>query len=73
MKGEEMEEWNDKLESSHYFDIAKVAQRYHLDFDTARRLLAEARQEFENDDMMAELHTIRAIRRLSTAKMRKAS
>ena len=56
-----------------YFDIEKAARRYHLEIVIARRLLEEARQEFGNDEMMAELHAIRAIRRTAENTLKKAS
>jgi len=68
-----VEEEHDKLASTSYFDIEKVARRYHLDSGTARRLLAEAREEFGNDEMMAELHALRALRRFAAEEQKKAS
>ena len=56
-----------------YFDIEKAAHHYNLDIVTARRLLAEAREEFGDDVMMAELHAIRAIRRSAENTLKKAS
>lgn len=63
-----MKEERHSLEGINYFHIDQIAREYQLDLTIARRLLDEARQEFENDEMMAELHTIRAIKRMATTK-----
>ena len=63
-----MEEERSNMEGINYFSIDKIAREYQLDLTTARRLLDEARQEFEDDEMMAELHTIRAIKRMATVQ-----
>ena len=56
-----------------FFDIETTARRYHLEIAIARQLLDEARIACENDDMMAELHAIRAIRRTAENRFKKAS
>ena len=48
---------------TYVFNIEEAARRYHVDTATARKLWEEAREEFGDDMMMAELHAIRAIRR----------
>jgi hypothetical protein len=55
------------------FNVENAALRYHADISTAHKLLEEARQEFGDDDMMAELHAIRAIRRTAQKSLKKAS
>ena len=55
------------------FNVEKAALRYHLDIATAHKILEEARQEFGDDAMMAELHAIRAIRRTAEKSINKAS
>jgi len=61
------------MEEFSYFHIDKIAREYQLDLTIARRLLDEAREEFENDEMMAELHAIRAIKRMAATQQQKAS
>ena len=61
------------MEDFSYFRVDEIAREYQLDLTIARRLLDEARQEFENDEMMAELHAIRAIKRMATKQQQKAS
>lgn len=61
------------MEHIDYFYIDEITRKYQLDLTIARRLLDEAREEFENDEMMAELHAIRAIKRMATIQQQKAS
>jgi len=68
-----MEEERISMEGVNYFRIDQIAREYGLNLAIARRLLDEARQEFENDEMMAELHTIRAIKRMASVQRQKAS
>ncbi len=60
-------------DQTNVFNVEEAARRYHVDITTARKLWEEARQEFGDDMMMAELHTIRAIRRVAEKSMKKAS
>jgi hypothetical protein len=55
------------------FNVENAALRYHADISIAHKLLEEARQEFGDDDMMVELHAIRAIRRTAQKKLKKTS
>ena len=58
---------------TYVFNIEEAARRYHVDIATVRKLWEEAREEFDDDMMMAELHTVRAIRRIAEKSMKKAS
>ena len=68
-----MEEKTNSLEGINYIRIDQIAREYHLDLSIVQRLLDEARQEFEQDEMMAELHTICAIKRMATVQQQRAS
>ena len=55
------------------FNVEEVARRYHVDISIAGKLWEETRREFGDDMMMAELHFVRAIRRIAEQSMKKAS
>jgi len=59
------------MEHIDYFQIDEIARESQLDLTIARRLLDEARQEFKDDEMMAELHAIRAIKRIAVIQQQK--
>lgn len=44
------------------FDYESLAREYNIDPEELAHLVEEARKDFPNDDMMAELHVIRALR-----------
>jgi len=43
------------------FDIKKVAREYDLSQEQVEEIKKEVRQEFPRDELMYELHVIRAI------------
>lgn len=45
-----------------YFDVEKVAKSTGITESDFNRLVKEVRQEFPDDDMMFELHLMRAIK-----------
>ena len=45
------------------FDYQSYADKYNLKSDEIKRITEEVREEFPDDEMMAELHIIRAINR----------
>lgn len=44
------------------FDYEALSREYNIAKDTLDLLVKEAQQEFPNDEMMIELHVIRALR-----------
>ena len=44
------------------FDYKSFAKKHDIDTQTLERIIEEAYEEFPDDEMMAELHVIRAIR-----------
>ena len=44
------------------FDYKSFAEKFDIDEKTLDRIIEEAYKEFPDDEMMAELHVIRAIR-----------
>lgn len=53
-----------------YFEYRNLAERLELADDEVNSIVAEARQEFPDDDMLAELHIIRALRAAAAGKGR---
>ena len=45
------------------FDIENLATEWNVDSRILKKLVKEAREEFPNDEMMVELHVVRALRR----------
>lgn len=45
-----------------YFDVEKVAKSTGITESDFNRLMKEVRQEFPDDDLMFELHLMRAIK-----------
>lgn len=50
--------------SKRVFDYQAMAERYNIKPHVLKQLVDEARREFAQDEMMVELHVIRAIRSL---------
>lgn len=48
------------------FDYQTMAQKYNVKSDILAEFVNEARKEFDQDEMMIELHVIRAIRSLKS-------
>lgn len=46
------------------FDYEHLAKKYNVKSDILNKLVEEAKKEFPNDQMMIELHIVRAIRAL---------
>ncbi|MEW6229238.1 MAG: hypothetical protein AB1700_14295 [Bacillota bacterium] len=44
------------------FDYEALARQYDVQPETLAQLVEDARKEFPNDEMMIELHVIRALR-----------
>jgi hypothetical protein len=51
---------NDKM-----FDYESLANKYNISQEDLTRLTKEIRQEFPHDEMMFELHMVRALRWLN--------
>ena len=49
------------------FDYKSLACTLRIDPKTLEELVREARLEFPGDDMLVELHVVRALRRLAEA------
>lgn len=49
-------------ETHSIFDLAALAQQYGISADSLEKLTKQARDEFGSDDMMVELHVVRAMR-----------
>ncbi len=50
-------------ENTKVFDYLTLSQRYGIDANDLKRIIVEVQDEFKDDEMMAELHIVRAIRR----------
>jgi hypothetical protein len=48
-----------KIES---FDYMALAKKYNIDSDTLDNIIKETYNEFPHDEMLAELHVIRALK-----------
>ena len=46
------------------FDYNTFSQKYKIDSDVLDNIINDAQKEFEDDQMMIELHVIRAIKNL---------
>lgn len=44
------------------FDYKSIAKKYNLDPDKIKEITKEIYKEFPNDDMLAELHIVRALK-----------
>ena len=44
------------------FDYKTLAKKYHISPDKIKKITREIYKEFPNDDMLAELHIMRALR-----------
>lgn len=44
------------------FDYITLSQRYSIEPGDLKKIVDEAHNEFKNDEMMAELHIVKAIR-----------
>ncbi len=56
-------ETNEKI-----FDIESLADKWKVDPSLLDKFIKEAREEFPNDEMMVELHVLRALRRSQVKK-----
>jgi len=54
-----------------YFQFRKLAQTLGLTAELVCRLVDEARSEFPDDEMLAELHIIRALKAAAALKERR--
>ena len=52
------------------FDYNRLIEEYGINSEVAEQIIAEIQEEFSNDEMMMELHIIRALKSyaLSTLK-----
>ncbi len=50
------------------FDIESLADKWKINPSLLDKLVREAREEFPNDEMMVELHVLRALRRSQVKK-----
>lgn len=48
------------------FDYQAMAERYKVKSEVLEQLVKEAKREFAKDEMMVELHVIRAIRSMKS-------
>ena len=44
------------------FDYKTLAKKYHIAPDKIKKITKEIYKEFPNDDMLAELHIVRAVK-----------
>jgi len=44
------------------FEYEALSNKYNIEPDILKKIIDEARQEFGEDEMMVELHVIRALR-----------
>ena len=44
------------------FDYNKLIEQYEISPDIAEQIITEIKEEFEDDEMMMELHIIRALK-----------
>jgi len=53
------------------FDYNKLIEQYEINTDIAEQIITEIKEEFSDDEMMMELHIIRALKSyaLSTLKV----
>ena len=58
-------------DEARYFQYWRLAQRLELTPDLVHRLVEEARDEFPDDEMLAELHIIRALKAAAARKERR--
>lgn len=56
-------------ENERIFDYEQLAKKCNVKSDILNKLVEEASREFPNDQMMIELHIIRAIRALKNNKI----
>jgi len=54
---------------SQIFDIEHVIQHYDLPRDMVEQILQEVREEFQGDELMYELHAVRAIQAAAMREM----
>jgi len=57
-------------DEARYFQYQRLAQRLELTPELVHRLVHEARDEFPDDEMLAELYIIRALRAAAARKKR---
>jgi hypothetical protein len=50
------------------FDIDSLADKWKINPSLLDKFVREAREEFPNDEMMVELHVLRALRRSQVKK-----
>ena len=50
------------------FDIESLADKWQIHPSLLDKFIKEAREEFPNDEMMVELHVLRALRRSQASK-----
>lgn len=50
------------------FDIDSIADKWKINPSLLDKFVREAREEFPNDEMMVELHVLRALRRSQVKK-----
>ncbi len=50
------------------FDIESLADKWKIHPSLLDKFMKEAREEFPNDEMMVELHVLRALRRSQVKK-----
>ena len=50
------------MESIRYFDYQKLAREMHVPGVVLKKIEKEVREEFPSDEMMYELHVLRAVR-----------
>ena len=54
-----------------FFDIEKLANDYRISKELLESIITQAHSEFGDDHMMAELHALRAVRRLGLDTVKK--
>ena len=52
------------------FDYNKLIEQYEIDIDIAEQIIAEIKEEFLDDEMMMELHIIRALKSYALSTLR---
>ena len=52
------------------FDYNKMIEDYAIDQEDAQRLMDEVKQEFPDDEMMMEIHLLRALKRYAVQSLK---
>jgi len=52
------------------FDYGKLIEQYNISIDVAEQIISETMEEFAGDEMMMELHIIRALKSYALSSLK---